>query len=787
MSRGMQAVRRPSLGQLLRSCREERGLTQEELAEQVGISTGSLSALERDRARPRRYTLDRLLAAFALTPDATAEVVQAWRSSGRAARSEQPPPATFTASPASGFARPLTSFVGRRDTLAETTRLLAIHRMLTLTGVGGVGKTRLAVHLASQLAGDFPGGVFFADLSAVSEPSVVPFVVLAALGLRDVAASGAVPVAIAYLRDRRALLLLDNCEHLVEASAELASHLLAAAPELRVLATSRRPLGVAGEATVAIPGLGLPDLTSGADPNQAAASEAVQLFAERAATALPTFRIDDGNAVDVGRLCDMLDGLPLAIELAAVRLRSLGLEAMTQRLTYRLDLLRGSGPAFKQRQQTLRAVLDWSHDLLNLSEQRLFRRLAVLPGTFDLEAAETICTDQELPRKEALLALTGLVEQSMVARVEGSEVRYRLLETVGQYAREKLEAADECVAFERRHRDRSADFARAMRAAWWGPSQRQTLDRLDAEYPNLRAALDWCVLASEADAEVGLAMCCDLFVFWQWGSHLSEGRQYVSALLDRCPAPSPIRAEAQALAGFVALMQGDDGRAEAWLRESADVSQQLGADRVRVQPLAYLGMLASARACYEQADALLREALALAETHDRTWLPRIQHLRADVALNLGQPKQAVALLVASIAECELTGEQWVRQRGLALLGLARAQLGEHAEAVRLLERARMDARLLGDWRGTAMCLDGLGWTAAAAHQHLAAARLLGAADAAWQLGAGSVPSFWRSWRERCVHDVQQALGPSAFALARHAGQAHPDNATLSIRNHSLAL
>jgi predicted ATPase len=208
------------------------------------------------------------------------------------------------------------------------------------------------------------------------------------------------------------------------------------------------------------------------------ACEAVQLFVERAAVAVPTFQVDERNVDRVSALCEMLDGLPLAIELSVVRLRSLGLDEMIQRLTYRLDLLRGAGPAFQQRQQTLRAVLDWSHNLLSASEQRLLRRLAIFQGDFDLDATEAVCSNQSLPQAETLIALTGLVEQSMVTRVEGSAGRYRLFESVRQYAWERLHVANEVVEFERRHRDWYAKVARTIRAAWWGPKQREMLDRL---------------------------------------------------------------------------------------------------------------------------------------------------------------------------------------------------------------------------------------------------------------------------------------------------------------------
>jgi transcriptional regulator with XRE-family HTH domain len=243
----MQREGDPSLGHLLRQRRLERGLTQEELAERVGISSGSLSALERDRARPRRYTLDRLLAMFALPPDAAAEVVNVWRASGRGSSGDDDARGV-----AGELPRPLTSFVGRRRALSVTKQLLAQTRMLTLTGVGGVGKTRLALRLASDVADDFPGGVYVADLTSASEPALVPFVVLTALGLLDTSPGGAVAAAIGHLKHRRALLLLDNCEHLVEATAQLSSHLLTAAPELRVLATSRGPLGVAIETTYSV-------------------------------------------------------------------------------------------------------------------------------------------------------------------------------------------------------------------------------------------------------------------------------------------------------------------------------------------------------------------------------------------------------------------------------------------------------------------------------------------------------------------------------------------------------
>jgi predicted ATPase/class 3 adenylate cyclase len=462
----------------------------------------------------------------------------------------------------------LTSFIGRERELAEAAALLRDARLLTLTGAGGCGKTRLALQLAGQQGEDFSDGVWLVELAALGEPELVGPAVAQALDTR-LASDRAPEVALAtHIGDRRQLLLLDNCEHLVEPIAHLAEALLSRCPHLAVLATSREPLRVPGEVTWRVPSLSLPKLVAGAP-----AAESVRLFAARAAQAAPGFELGADNAGAVASLCHRLDGMPLAIELAAAQAAVLTPAQIVERLDDSLDLLSAGARTAMTRQQTLRATLAWSFDLLDASEQVLLRRLAVFAGAFGLEAAEDVCAEDPLRRSEVAALLGRLIDKSLV-QVEGGsgDRRYRLLETVRQYAIERLEEAGERSALERCHCDWYVELAESDPTPAGELPARITLRGLDRERDNLRAAL---ASALAADPQAALRLAVALWRFWLMRGYLAEGYRWLTAALAAAPEPTAVRARALLAACVIGLRRGVHGRIHEFASESVAIFREL--------------------------------------------------------------------------------------------------------------------------------------------------------------------------------------------------------------------
>jgi non-specific serine/threonine protein kinase len=586
-----------------------------------------------------------------------------------------------------------TSFVGRDAESAEVTRLLTTSRLLTLTGAGGVGKTRLALQVAAGLRGAYPDGVGLVELEALSEPALVPAAAAAALGLPEETILPLPTALVDLLGPKRHLLVLDNCEHLVEACAVLVDRLLRGCPHLRVLATSREPLGVAGETTWAVPPLSLPpnEPTSAGPPataSQVLTYEAVRLFRDRARAARPDFEVVDETAAAVAEVCRRLDGIPLAIELAAGRVRALSVGQIASRLDDRFRLLAGGSRTALARHQTLRATVDWSWGLLAPRERAVLRRLAAFAGGCDLEAAEAVCRGGDVAPEEVLGLLAALVDKSLVAVEErDGAVRYRLLETIRLYAAGKLAGAREEHETRRRHRDWFLLWAERTDADLGGLLPARWHRRLTAEQQNLRAALRWSK-ADEGGADAELRLVAALARFWYHRRGTGEGRVWLADALSRCRAPTPARADALAVAGRLEAEHGDVAAGRRYGEEAVETARRLGDRRRLARALRMLAVTRvrggdplAARPLCEEALAAARGAEATGEVAEA--LLQLGRL-AEIAGDLDRAGQ---LLAEGLAVSRGGGH--ARSLGAALVGLAglARTSGEFARARSLLGEA----------------------------------------------------------------------------------------------------
>ena len=684
-------------------------------------------------------------------------------------------PASARATHSSNLPTPLTSFIGRERDMAEIQRLLATSRLLTLTGAGGCGKTRLALEVARGVTEEYPDGVWLVDLAALPDPALVPATVVGALGLCEEPHQALPTTLVDYLQPRHSLLLLDNCEHLITACAQLAETALRACPSLRVLVTSREPLRIAGELTWVVPPLSVPDAQRLPPPEDIARYEAVQLFVERARAVLPDFAIGSQNSPIVAQLCWRLDGIPLAIELAAARVKVLSVEEIDARLDDGFRLLTGGSRTALPRHQTLKATLDWSYDLVSEKEQALFRRLAVFAGGFSLEAAEAVCSGDEIETAEVLGLLTQLVEKSLVVAepTAEAEVRYRLLETLRQYGWTRLAESGEASAIQRRHVDtylalaeqaKGLVFRGAEQIAWW--------DRLGQEYDNMRAALRWSIDSGEA--EVALRLAAALWAFWFVRGHGSEGQRWLEEALSRGGgASAAARAPALCAAGNLEWWAlGDGERARELCMESIALYRELGDKQDLAFTLGNLGMQVQSQGDHELATTLVTEGLALyRELEDKWGIGMSLNLLAIAAQLRGDHEQAAALRDEGLPILREVGDK----EGLAMM-LARsgqlAQLqGDHEQATALCAEGLALFRDIGDKRDLPSCLETLAAVASSQGQPERAARLLGAAETVREAGGFALPPAHRAEHDRSVAAVRARLGEEAFASAWAAGRA----------------
>jgi predicted ATPase/DNA-binding SARP family transcriptional activator/DNA-binding CsgD family transcriptional regulator len=592
---------------------------------------------------------------------------------------------------------PRTSFVGREREMVEVKRKLAMTRLLTLIGIGGSGKTRLTLEVARDLLGAYPDGVWLVELAPLSEGALVPQVVAGILRVQEKPGRPLLESLIDALGDKQMLLVLDNCEHLIESAARLTDTLLAACPRLRVLATSREPLGVTGELGWLMPSLSVPDAQHYTTIEELEGYESARLFADRASNRHPGFELTPENATAVGQVCAKLEGIPLAIELAAARVGMLSAEQISERLGHSLKVLTSGERTASHRHQTLRATLDWSYELLNEPEQTLFRRLSAFAGSFTLEAAESVGAGGYIEEVDVLELLSHLVEKSLVVAEENWErgARYRLLEPVRQYAQEKLAVSREAEAVGRRHTEFFYALAEEAEPELSRPQQAQWLDRLETEHDNLRAALAWAI---EREIDLGPRMAGALCRFWHTRGYLSEGRRYLEEAVARSDVvPATVRAKALDGLGWIAEPQGDYERARVAYEESLELYRSSNDKRGVANALGDLGSLALDRGDYTRATSLLEESLTLhRELGSKEDVVGVLNGLGVLASARGDREQSISFFSEALALSRGTGS--VRRNAVSLgnLGITMLVHGDTEQATVVLEESLALLRDIGD-------------------------------------------------------------------------------------------
>jgi predicted ATPase/class 3 adenylate cyclase len=671
--------------------------------------------------------------------------------------------------------RQVTSFIGRDAESAQVKRLLEATQLLTLTGSGGCGKTRLALQVAADLLDRFPDGVWLVELAALTDPALVAQEVASALGLKEEAGKSLVQTLVDQLKARHLLLVLDNCEHLLSACADLADTLIHICPQITLLATSREPLSIAGETTFRIPSLSLPDRAEDSTPENLSQYEAVRLFIERASAVAPAFEVTRSNAPALAQICHRLDGIPLAIELAAARIRVLPVEQIAPRLDDRFRLLTGGSRTALPRHQTLRALIDWSYSLLTEQECLLLRRLAVFTGGWMLEAAEAICAEDGLEDWEVLDVLTSLVDKSLVVYEEqAGEARYRLLETVRQYAQDQLAESGERTRMCVRHRDYFWRFVeqRRPRKGVYLP-ETLWLAQLEREHDNLLAALHGCQ-AGEEEAEMGLRLAAAMGGFWYVRGYLSAGRAYLLAVLARDAARPPTKARFEALswAGGIAHIQGDFVTARALNSEGLEVAQQLGDGPAMAEALVNLGHLDATQNDLPAARERGERSLALSrEIDNKAGIAYSLHLLSVVAEYEQNYALARACCLESLMACRETEDRFLEAWLLHGLGFAAYKQGAFAESYSQLAESIRLFQKLAYAEGVARTLERFGGLALAQGQLERAARLCGAAEQERERLGAHLVLMDRKDYDQDVEAIRTALDAKTFAAAWAEGRA----------------
>jgi predicted ATPase/DNA-binding CsgD family transcriptional regulator len=691
--------------------------------------------------------------------------------------------------------------------------LLTTTRLLTLTGPGGCGKTRLTLQCISDLLGlaEYPDGIWWVELAGIAEQELVPQAVASCLNVREHGERGLTETLVDTLRTKHLLLVLDNCEHLLAACAQLTDQLLRGSPHLQILATSREALRIQGETAWNVPPLSLPPRDPIFDPTVLTQYEAVRLFVDRAKAVAPDFDLTPHNARAVVQVCRRLDGLPLALELAAARVKVLGVAQIAERLDHALQLLTRANAVAPPRHHTLRAMLDWSHDLLSVQAQTLLRRLSVFAGGFTLEAAEVVCASDGIAQADVLDLLSALVDKSLVdvERWQVGTRRYRLLEAIRQYSQEQLDRAGETGPFSVRHAQWCLNLVAGAEEGLRGAQQAAWFEQLESEHDNLRAGL-----SRASDPALQLQLATVLFYFWGRRGFLSEGRRWLTLALGNAQSlhPTPTHAKALYSAAQLAYLQGDPAAARSLAVQSIAVSKQLGDTQSYAYALTFLGLAAAQQGDIETARAVGTDSVALFREVGDTWsLAMALHCLGITTREAGDYNLARPLIEESMALFRMAGDHWgvalvllnvgslefLRQNygaaraafeasltifqqvgdtwavNAALHGLGRVALKQRDyTTARLQLQAVLSSRWdLGDKQGIAEALAGLAAVARAQGQLRRAAALGGAAEALFESIGSRIGSFERANFSQIVADLSQAIGENLFATIWAEGRA----------------
>ena len=760
----MKTEREAPFGKRLRGLREAAGLTQEELASRAGLTAKAVSALERgERKRPYPHTVRSLADALGLSEEG--------RHSLLASVQKREAPRGDVAAPESKLPVPPTPLLGREPELAEIGLYLGDRgaRLLTLTGPGGVGKTRLALQAAGETAGSFRDGAAFAALAPVGDPALVLPTVARALGLKEAEHLSPAEALHAFLEEKKLLLVLDNLEHVLEAATGVAD-LIESCPHLSVLATSRAPLRVRGEQEYPVEPLGLPLSTRSPSAEEVSGSPSGRLFAERARAAAPAFDLTAENAAAVASICWRLDGLPLALELAAAKVRFLDPATLLSRLDRALST--SWARDLPDRQRTMRATLDWSYELLPEPEKVLFGRLSVFAGGFTLEAAEAVGASDDLDSGEVIDLLGRLVEQSLVAARPGpGGVRYGMLEPVRQYALEKLEEAGGMGAARRRHAEFYLELAEFAEPRIKGRDQVEWLDRLEAEHDNLRAAIAWSLESDGARSAARFGWA--LGMYWTMRARHAEGRLLMGQAMARDDLPAGLRA--RGLWGLMASVYGspENERLMALAEEGVELSREAGDRRTETYAAGMVGFAALQLGDLDRATEALEEALRLFRERGDDWGAAhiLTHL-AVVPIRRGDYPLAARYSEETLELTRRTGDRLAANIALNLLAQAALATGELGRADGFFRDALGLAFEASDRPNAARCLQGLAAVAEARGGPRRAARLLGASEVL--LESSGIPRYALVDQElhgRVADAVRGHLGERAWNAAWAEGRA----------------
>jgi len=668
----------------------------------------------------------------------------------------------------------LTSFIGRRREVAEVKRLQSAARLVTLTGMGGVGKTRLALHVAQQARRAFPDGVWLVQLDRLRDESLLAHAVAEALHLPEQPGKPPAEVLADYLRGRRSLLVLDNCEHLADAAADLVNRLLRAVADLRVLATSREPLDVPGETALAVQPLPTPEPDRPLRPAEALRFDAVSLFAERARAVVDDFELTEANQAAVAQICHLLEGLPLAIELAVARLPVLAPEQIRDRLVNRLGLLTRGSRTAPARQQTLRACIDWSYELCGQTEQVLWARLSVFAREFDLDAAEQVCAGGKVAAEELVDAVSSLIGKSVLVREEqDATVRYRMLETLREYGAERLAECAEEDQIARRHRDYYTTLALRAEAAWTGPQQLHWARVLTRDHANLQAALEHC-LREPTDTAAAQELGARLWFFWVACGFLREGRYYLDRALARGGTGREHRWALWAGA-FLAGSHNDLDVADALAEQCHAEASASNDQQLRTYAAETQGMILALRGEPGRAVDRMRQCLTYYRGLDETdaGLLRTLPMLGVILVMSGDLDAALALAPECRELCERLGERWQLSYVDYFVGLSLRGKNEPARAVAHLRAAIETKHRFHDVVGLVMCIEPLAGAHADLGEGARTAQLLGAVQQLRHMFGlpASESEFHSGEHQRIDREVRRLLAADQYEQAFRRGQA----------------